>query len=42
MGVKPVGADGTDGASNGQTVTPIPGPSPIKGEGRAAATRPKP
>ncbi|MGV9006445.1 MAG: DNA methyltransferase [Brevundimonas sp.] len=35
MGVKAVGADGTDGASSGQTVTPNPGPSPIKGEGRS-------
>jgi glycyl-tRNA synthetase beta chain len=38
MGVKAVGADGSDGASSGQTVTPNPGPSPIKGEGSSKET----
>ncbi|MFN4295637.1 MAG: class I SAM-dependent DNA methyltransferase [Brevundimonas sp.] len=32
MGVKAVGADGSDGASSEQAATPNPGPSPIKGE----------
>ena len=39
LGVKAVGADGSDGASSGQAVTPNPGPSPIKGEGGDVAAK---